>query len=88
MLPLFWLYREEGENSRRLSKHKGEYAGVSGEVVYDRIEEVLRTDDHSIWAYENLAEGISLRLQRHSALSQGGGSGVMRLVARRKEEVA
>jgi len=49
--------------------------------VEDKEARVLGADGHSSWAYEQVAQGISVRLQSRLGLSEGGDSGVMRLVA-------
>lgn len=71
-LPLLFLYRERGGG--------GDIRGEAGEVE-DKEARVLGADGHSSWAYEQVAQGISVRLQSRLGLSEGGDSGVMRLVA-------
>ncbi len=65
-LPLAFLYREEGGGGRR-----GETQLRDG---------LLAADDCSSWAYEKVAEGMSVQLREVPCQAGGESAGVMRLV--------
>ena len=77
LLPLMFLYRGEGRSEETHNNGEGSPRTATG--THEQ-EELLKADGNSIWAYQTVAEQITVQFHKPSTGSEGAaGTGVMRL---------